>query len=185
MQDEERKEMGPEAEKAYNRMLERVESRLADAEDQTWDTVKKEIDEAVTVEQGLARLTREEIDLLAAYLRRDLQHMVGFIKETGSGVREWLRLDLDLIEHRLAELLLGIADKTQVDTLELDQRIHHDVGQYMTGEIATAGVLRCLQCGHMVCLTDTLRLEPCHECQSHYFERVTARWPHSAETDES
>jgi len=171
------------AEKAYDRMLARVESRLADAERQTWDTLQQEIEEAVEFEQGVKELTREELHLLAAYLRRDLSHLVRFVNETGKGVREWLSQDLEALEHRLVDLLFSIADRTQLDTLELKQKIEHGPGQYMTGELATAGVLRCLNCGRMICLTETSRLEACHACDSHYFERVTARWPQEPDAD--
>lgn len=174
--------LSEKAEKIYNRMLERVETALAAAEERSWEALKHEIDRAVDAELELGEATREELDLLAAYLRRDLQHLVQFFgtsdeKET---LGDWLRLDLSLVEKQLADLLLSIADKTQVETLELDQKIHHAPDQYLSGEIATAGVLRCLDCGEPVALTVTTRIEPCHHCGSHYFERITAR---SAEPD--
>jgi hypothetical protein len=184
MDNRERKNLSPEAVQVYDRMLARVEERLADAENRTWETLKREIDDAVEFEEGFQRLTREEASLLGAYLRRDLSHMVQFVNETGEGVREWLRLDLSLVEQRLLELLLSIADNTRVDSVELEQRITHGPGQYMSGEVATAGVLRCLECRHALCLTETTHLEPCHHCQSHYFERVTGRWPHEPEIED-
>lgn len=184
MDNQERKALRPEAIQTYDRMLARVEERLADAEDRTWEGLKREINDAVEFEEGVQRLTREEVSLLGAYLRRDLGHMVQFVNETGGGVREWLRLDLALVEQRLLDLLLSIADNTKVDSLELEQRISHGPGRYMSGEVATAGVLRCLDCGHAVCLTETAHVEPCHRCQSHYFERVTGRWPREPEIED-
>lgn len=184
MSDNERKALGPEATSAYDRMLERIEERLAEAESRTWEQVKAEIEEAVEFEEGLARLTREEIDLLSAYLRRDLGHLLGFLQDSDGSVREWLKLDLELIEQRLVELLFSIADRTRLETVELDQRLEHGPGHYMSGEVATAGVLRCMACGKMLCLTRTTHLSPCEECGSKYFERITAQWPHEPEMDD-
>ncbi|MDX5299603.1 MAG: zinc ribbon-containing protein [Gammaproteobacteria bacterium] len=184
MADETRK-LGPAAEQAYDRMLTRVERALAEAELATWDTLRQEIDAAVEFEQALEELTREELDLLGAYLKRDLGHLVSFVRHTGDGLAAWLHLDLDAIEQQLLDKLLSIADKTQVDQLLLDQKLHHVRGQYISGEVALAGMLRCLQCGHMVCLTETTRLQDCHICGSVYFERITSRWPHGPEVPQA
>lgn len=176
--DKDQPKLSGQALKAYDRMLERVEARLAEAEVKTLETLRQEVDEAVEFETELRRLTKDEASLLAAYLKRDLEHLVQFVDRTGEGLKEWLQLDLDLLEHKLADLLFSIADKTRLDTLELDQKLHNeDATHYMTGEVATAGMFRCLNCNHMRCLTATSQLEPCEACDSHYFERVTGQWP--------
>lgn len=172
------KQLSEQALQAYDRMLERVEARLAETEERTLETLRREIDDAVDFETDFKRLTRDEASLLAAYLRRDLEHLVTYVEGTGEGLKEWLQLDLSLLEHKLADMLFSIADKTRLDTLELDQKLHNeDVTHYLTGEVATAGMFRCLNCGHMKCLTATSQLETCEACESHYFERVTGQWP--------
>ena len=100
------------------------------------------------------------------------------MEETGEGLGEWLQLDIALLEHTLADRLLSVADQTLVDTLELKQKLENqDVSHYISGEVATAGMFRCMNCSHMLCLTKTSHLHPCEACGSHYFERVTSRWP--------
>ncbi|WP_166264277.1 zinc ribbon-containing protein [Marinobacter caseinilyticus] len=179
MANHERNAFSGQALKVYNRMMERVEARLGELENRTRESLREEIENAVEFENELEEMTRDEINLLAAYLRRDLEHLLHFVDETGEGVGEWLRLDLSLVERQLSDMLFSIADKSQLDTLELDQKIHNkDVSHYISGEVATAGVLRCLSCGHMRCLTKTSHIEPCEACNSHYFERITSRWPH-------
>jgi rubrerythrin len=183
MSDHDQPAFSGQALKVYNRMLERVESRLAQMDQKTWDALRDSVDEAVEVEAEIQELTQEELDLLAAYVRRDVAHLMHFVGETGGGVGEWLRLDLALIEHQLRDLLFSIADKTQLETLELDHKLHHEQGQYVAGEVAMAGMLKCAACGHMLCLTQTSHIDPCPACSSHYFERVTAHWPHESEVD--
>lgn len=172
------KPLSIEALKAYDRMLERVESRLTEARVRTLEGLRQEVDEAVELETELRRLTKEEASLLSVWLKRDLEHLVQFVDRTGEGLREWLQFDLDLLEHKLSDLLFSIADKTRLDTLELDQKLdNEEATHYMSGEVATAGMFRCLNCQHMICLTATSQLAPCEACDSHYFERVTGQWP--------
>ena len=168
---------------AYNRILERVDHALASLEGRTWETVKDEIDKAVEVEVELGELTRDEIELLKAYVRRDLQDLRYYVHETGDGVAGWMGVDLSVVEAKARDLLLSIADKTQVEMVELEQRLQHDAGSYMAGEIACAGMLQCLNCGHMLCLVETTEIQPCHTCGQRYFKRITARWPREPEIE--
>jgi len=178
MSEPERNRLSGKALEAYDRMLERVQTRLREVQKTSLETLEDEIQRAAEFEYDLEEMTREEVDLLSAYLKRDLQHLMHFVDETGEGLKEWLQLDISLLEHRLAERLLSVADKTLVDTLELRQKLENDdVGHYISGEVATAGMFRCLNCSHMVCLTKTSHFHPCEACGSHYFERVTSRWP--------
>ncbi len=173
-----------ESAKAYNRILERTERALAEFEINTWEGVQEEINRAVALEAELAELTRDELDLLRAYVERDLKDLRGYVRETRGGLADWLGLDLKLVEYRIRDLLLSIADKTLVEQVELDQKLHHEPGDYLAGEVACAGMLRCLSCGHMACLVETAVIEPCHRCGEHYFQRVTARWPREPEVAE-
>jgi len=182
MTEPERNHLSGKALEAYDRMLERVQTRMKELQETSLDTLEEEIQKAVEFEYELEEMTREEADLLGAYLERDLKHLMHFVDETGEGLKEWLQLDISLLEHQLADSLLSVADQTRVETLELNQKLENDdAGHYISGEVATAGMFRCLNCSHMRCLTATSHLEPCEACGSHYYERVTSRWPQKAE----
>jgi len=178
MTDTERNHLSGKALEAYDRMLEQVQSRLRTAQDTTLETLEEEINQAIETEEEFREMTRDELSLLGAYLQRDLEHLMNFVDETGEGLAEWLQLDLSLLEQRLTERLLSVADQTLVDTLALRQKLEsHEAGQYIAGEVATAGMFQCLNCEHMLCLTSTCHLKPCEACGSHYYKRVTSRWP--------
>ncbi|MBW0146912.1 zinc ribbon-containing protein [Marinobacter arenosus] len=182
MTEPERNHLSGKALDVYNRMLERVQAGLKQTQDASLETLEEEIRKAIEFEYELEEMTREEADLLGAYLQRDLEHLLHFVEETGEGLTDWLQLDISLLEHQLADQLLSVADKTLVDTLELRQKLENeDAGHYISGEVATAGMFRCLNCSHMRCLTATSHLEPCDACGSHYYERVTSRWPRKEE----
>lgn len=178
MSEPERRHLSGQALAVYDRMLDRVQKRLGELEETTRETLADEVRQAVEFEYEVEEMTRDELDLLGAYLQRDLEHLLHFVEETGEGLKEWLQLDISLLEHHLADLLFSVADNTRLDTLELSQKLQNeDASQYISGEVATAGMFRCLNCGHMLCLTATSHLEPCDACGSHYYERVTSRWP--------
>ena len=178
----ERSHLSGKALEVYDRMLARVQSRLNELQEASLETLEGEVRKAVEVEYELEEMTREEADLLGEYLQRDLQHLMHFVEETGEGLKEWLQLDIALLEHELSDRLLSVADKTLVDTLELRQKLENqEAGHYISGEVATAGMFQCLNCHHMRCLTATSHLEPCEACGSHYYERVTSRWPRKSE----
>ncbi|RBP26951.1 zinc ribbon-containing protein [Marinobacter pelagius] len=182
MTEPERNHLSGKALEVYDRMLERVQTRMKELQETSLDTLEEEIQKAVEFEYELEEMTREEADLLGAYLERDLKHLMHFVDETGEGLKEWLQLDISLLEHQLADSLLSVADQTRVETLELNQKLENDdAGHYISGEVATAGMFRCLNCNHMRCLTATSHLEPCEACGSHYYERVTSRWPRKTE----
>ncbi|MDR9426463.1 MAG: metalloendopeptidase, partial [Marinobacter sp.] len=82
------------------RMLERVQTRLREVQKTSLETLEDEIQRAAEFEYDLEEMTREEVDLLSAYLKRDLQHLMQFVDETGEGLKEWLQLDLSMLEHR-------------------------------------------------------------------------------------
>ncbi len=178
MTESQRNHLSGKALEAYDRMLERVQQRLREAREMSLQTLEEEIQKAVEFEYELEEMTREEADLLGAYLEWDLRHLLHFVDETGEGLKEWLQLDLSLLERQLADSLLSVADRTLADTLELQQKLDNDdAGHYISGEVATAGMFRCLNCSHMLCLTRTSHLQPCEACGSHYYERVTSHWP--------
>lgn len=160
---------------AYVAALQRLEGVLADAEAKSWQTLQGEVEKAVHFEQEAERLTAEEASLLKAYVKRDLASLLHFIRETGQGVKEWLRFDLDVLETGLKRSLLAIADKTQVGQQQLEHQLHHQEGAYVAGEVALPGMLRCTECGKMVCLVDVARVDPCHRCEGLYFRRITGR----------
>lgn len=173
----------PDAE-AYNRVLGRVEKGLDKLEERTWSAVQQVIKEAVEFELDLSEFTKEEVSLLNAYVARDIKSLYHYMQETGEGVKEWLKMDVALIEDRLLDQLLSIADKTRVDQVVLEQKLAHHPGDYIAGEVVTAGMLQCLNCGAMLCLVDTTELGPCHNCDALYFHRVTSRWPSDDESAE-
>ncbi|WP_341217713.1 zinc ribbon-containing protein [Neptunomonas phycophila] len=160
----------------YDRVLARLEATLDKAEHKSWDYLKTKIDEAIELEQKAEEMTRDELDLLKAYLVRDLQQLGHYAHETGEGVAAWLNFDLNYLEDTFVERLKGLADKTRLDYERLREQLDHGADQYMAGEITAGGTFECLACGKKQELKQTGLLVPCTQCQSELFSRVTGDW---------
>jgi Zinc-ribbon containing domain len=150
--------------KAYKEMLERVkESELP---------IKKAIEQARKKAVDLGELSAEESHQIAGYLKRDLSTVGQYLEATGKALGDWLGFDWDLAEQQLIDLFLSIADKTQLEWVELQ----HDLKLgpiYHAGEIIGIGTLRCTQCGKKQHFYEVGVIPPCPHCENTEFLRVT------------
>ena len=166
---------------AYDRVLERLRKRLDEAGEVSWEYLQKQIEEAAEVELAAEEMTRDEVELLKAYLRRDLKQLGYYAHGTGEGLAAWLHFDLDILEHRIKQSLLDLADKTRIQHELLREQLAHGEDQYLAGEVSAPGTLRCLQCGHTQRLSATDRIQPCEECGAVVFERISRPWSPQSE----
>ena len=161
----------------YDRVLLRLTKDLKSTDAASWDLLQEKIHDAVELEMAAAEMTRDEADLLKAYLFRDLKKLGYYAHETGEGIAAWLKFDLNALEQTFVEQLKAIADQTRIGQEELRKRLDHDEDQYLAGELATVGTLECLNCGSQITLEKTEKLESCDKCQSKFYKRVSSPWP--------
>ncbi|MDO6565045.1 metalloendopeptidase [Amphritea sp. 1_MG-2023] len=160
----------------YDRVLDRLRQDIASAEHWSWDYLQEKIEAAVALELAAEDMTRDEMDLLSAYLKRDLKQLGYYAHETGEGVAAWLNFDLDFLEQTVATQLMDLADRTRIGITELQQRLAEGDDQYAAGDIAAPGTFSCVACGESVVHTATSRLEACPQCGSETFTRQSAPW---------
>ncbi len=159
---------------AYQRVLQRIKESMEQAEQKTAKLIRHEIDQAIELEEAAEEMTREELDLLQAYLKRDLSSLSHFVEATGKGVADWLKFDLQLLEDRLASLLLSVADRTALEQIELERALEKEGDDnYRAGETVIAGTFACKGCGDIYVITRPETLQACVECQAESFRRVS------------
>jgi len=161
----------------YDRVLLRLTQNLKNSEAPSWDILQEKIHDAVELELAAEEMTRDELDLLKAYLFRDLKKLGYYAHETGEGIAAWLKFDLSALEASVVEQLKAIADQTRIEHEELRERLDHDVDHYLAGELAGVGTLECLNCGNQISLQSTEKLQVCTGCQSNLYKRVSSPWP--------
>ena len=113
----------------------------------------------------------EEAEEIGNYIKRDINDAAEYLMETSHEFSEWLMLDIDIIEQKVLELFLSVADKTR---LELEQlaRPRCELSQYSTGEITGPGSLMCETCGEIIHFTTTGHIPPCPKCHKTCFRRA-------------
>ncbi|MGH1461643.1 MAG: zinc ribbon-containing protein [Neptuniibacter sp.] len=161
----------------YDRVLLRLTKDLKSTDSHSWDLLQEKIHDAVELELAAEEMTRDEMDLLKAYLFRDLKKLGYYAHETGEGIAAWLKFDLNALEQAFVEQLKHIADQTRIGHEELRERLDHDEDQYLSGELATVGTLECLNCGEQLSLQKTEKLDVCSKCQGKFFKRISSPWP--------
>lgn len=158
----------------YDRLVERLhETRLELEKSSQQLDLDQEIERLVEAEREVARLTREEADLLVVWLKRDLKDLRGYLAETGLGVREWLAQEAALLSEQFMHWLRQVADPSILDarTLQEDLESRDNPTLYHAGELAIAGTFACSACDKIVQVAYTHRLEPCHRCDGRVFLR--------------
>lgn len=174
--DNERQNDSAQGISAYDRVVARLHKNLSDAEASSWEYLQEKIEEAVELELTAEEMTRDEMDLLTAYIKRDLKKLGFYAHETGEGIAAWLHFDLNILEGRMKQLFMGLADKTRIQQEELRERLDHDEDEYIAGELAGVGTLQCLKCDATQVLTTTAQIGPCKQCQGRYFRRISQPW---------
>ncbi|SIS45382.1 zinc ribbon-containing protein [Neptunomonas antarctica] len=169
-------EKKPDATGLYDRVLDRLTETLGNAEHHSWEYLQEKIEEAVELEITAEEMTRDEIDLLTAYLKRDVKQLGYYAHETGEGIAAWLHFDLNVLESTLVKNLMALADQTRIEQERLREQLANEDDAYMAGEIAAVGTFECQGCEQRMQLTQTSIIQPCRECGFEHFKRISNPW---------
>ncbi len=164
---------------AYERMLARLRKSFADTEDGG-----PGLEEALAgIKQRMidsGELAAEEADRVAEALKRDMREAGAWLADRSHDhpLRDWLRMDLQMLESWLWEAFSSVADRTR---LELEGFVTTgEPSLYHTGEISGPGQLECIACGRVITLQRAGHIPPCPACSHTDFVRA----PHGEADDE-
>ncbi|MGZ4959668.1 MAG: zinc ribbon-containing protein [Methylomonas sp.] len=147
-------------------------NHLYEALDGTLHTIAEAMDIAKEKTSSLGGHTQEEINKVADYVMRDVEHAATSqsLEEENNSLSEWLKFDIDLLENFALDAFMGIADKTRVKlaALEMDAKQYHP---YQSGDIASPGTFVCDTCGKHIAFKSTSVIPDCPECQGKSFSR--------------
>ena len=157
---------------AYDQMLERTKEFINEAGREAQPYLDRATAYAKEKAIELGELTREEAEDIAEYLRRDVEDAATFLGEHGEELKDWLRLDLMLIEGTLLEMFSKVVDKTRLE-LDLLAMEANALGWH-TGQITGIGTLECSECGEHLHFHKTGRIPPCPKCGHTEFNRISS-----------
>lgn len=159
---------------AYDKMMERVEHLLDAAEQQALPVLQKNIDKAKQQAIELKEITKEEAEKIGDYLRRDLHDAAEHLETSGKEFSSWFSFDLKLIEDRVLDIFVKVADKTRLELAQLAEQAKR-AQEYHTGEITSIGTLACQECETLLHFKKTSRIPPCPKCHKTVFVRTRRR----------
>lgn len=155
---------------AYNQMMASIRSAFDKAEDSEM-SLTKAISMARHEITHISDITQDEAEEISNFIKRDINDAAEYMMESSSEFSDWLMLDIEVIERKLIDLFLSVADKTRVELEQLGVQ-NRELSLYYSGEITGPGTLQCTACGHKVAFTTTSHIEPCAECGHKTFKRA-------------
>jgi hypothetical protein len=157
---------------AYNTMLQRVKTFLDEAEKETRPKLDHAIEAAKEKATELEELTLEEAEKIGTYLKRDVEDAASYLAgPERAELADWLKLDIQLIENRILDAFMSVADRTRVGILKLEQDAPLAGVTYHTGEVTGIGTLVCTECGELLHFKQTGHIPPCPVCHKTTFVR--------------
>ena len=145
---------------------------LYEAMDDTLHSIADAIDVAKHKTHELGLYTQEEINLIADYVMRDVEHVAqhATLSEENNSLGEWLKFDIALLENFALDAFMSVADKTRIQLTELalDAKQYHP---YQSGEVASPGTFRCTACEKQIAFKSTSLLPDCPHCHGKHYSR--------------
>lgn len=152
-------EQGDKHKKGYEAFVEELHRQWRQAED---TTLKELVEKTQAYMEAAGDLTRDELALIAEYVKRDLAEY------SGEEFRD------SLFYRRIRETvwgwLAGATDKSRLEWQEFAQDLAHH-GEYRAGEVVGPGFYDCTLCAHRHEITHPEVLTGCLECGHDVFIR--------------
>ena len=152
--------------KAYDDLM----GNLYEALDDSLHSIADALEIAKEKTFALGGHTQEEINHIADFVMRDVEHAAIGSSNNKDALNEWLKFDIDLIENFAISAFFEIAYKTRVKlaALEIDAKQYHP---YQSGDIASPGTFVCDECGKQISFKSTSVMPICPDCQTNSFSR--------------
>ncbi len=157
---------------AYNDLM----ASLYETMDDTLHTIADAMEIAKEKTSELGGLTQEEINQVADFLMRDIDHAANTTLASSDSdsdndsLSEWFKFDIDLIENFAMDDFFSLADKTRIELAKLEQQAkkYHP---YKSGDITGPGTFTCDSCGKQIAFKSTSQIPDCPECKAKSYTR--------------
>ncbi|WP_116473724.1 zinc ribbon-containing protein [Zobellella maritima] len=147
--------------KGYDAFVEELHRQWQQTED---TTIKEMVETTQAYMEAAGDLTRDELALIAQYVKRDLAEL----GNSGDEFRD------SVFYRRIKETVWGwlanATDKSQLEWQEFTNELEHH-GEYRAGEIVGPGIYDCTLCAHPHEVTHPEVLTTCLECNHDTFIR--------------
>lgn len=152
----------------YDVMMDKLSEWTEKADENAGPMIINGVKEAEEFLTELKQWSKEEIDLISRYVKRDLHDTANKLEAENKDFREWLQFDMHQLEEKVLSVFASMADQTR-------QELHHleaMANEWHTGEITSIGTLACKNCGKELHFHKAGRIPPCPSCKKTEFKRV-------------
>lgn len=157
---------------AYNQMMADMRAAFDQVDVETM-SLQKALDLAKHQAIHIGGTTAEEAHEIAEYIKRDINDAAEFMMDSSAEFYDWLMLDIEMVERKVMELFLTVADHTRIE-LEQFTRVkiaQDEITLYNSGELTAADSLFCENCGQLHPLFSNSEIKDCAHCGHNRFIR--------------
>ncbi len=153
---------------AYDNLM----GNLYEIMDDTLHSVADSLELAKEKTTELGELTQEEVNRIADFLMRDIEHaaLTPSAEKEANSLSEWLKFDIELIERFALDAFASIADKTRIELAKIEN-LASEYHSYHSGEITGPGTFNCDQCAKQIAFKSTSIIPECPACNAKTFTR--------------
>ena len=162
---------------AYNQMMNEMQGAFEQAAANDM-TLQKALELAKHQAVQLGEVTAEEAYEIGEYIKRDINDAAEYMMESSAEFYDWLLLDIEIIERKVMELFLSVADHTRIELEQFkktsplsNQVLAEQIPVYKSGEITGPGTLICENCGKVKPFLSSDEISNCERCGHNRFIR--------------
>ncbi len=161
---------------AYNQMMKEMRDAFEQA-DPSDMSLQKALDKAKNQAVELGVITADEAHEISEYIKRDVNDAAEYMMDSSAEFYDWLMLDIEIIERKVIDLFLSVADHTRVELEQFKQAVPEvpsdktQIPVYKSGEITGPGTLICESCGKIKPFLSSDEITDCSQCGHNRFIR--------------
>jgi hypothetical protein len=128
-------------------------------------SLQKALDLAKHQAVHIGEVTAEEAHEIGEYIKRDINDAAEYMMDASAEFYDWLMLDIEIIERKVMDLFLSVADHTRIELEQFKQlRQVTESPVYRSGEITGPGTLICESCSHTKPFLSSDEITNCSRC---------------------
>lgn len=159
----------------YNTVMEKLSEWAEKADENAGPMLINGLRETEEFLHGLGDWTKEEVDLISRYVKRDLHDTAVRLEKSNTELKEWLQFDFQQVEDKILDVFSNMTDRTRAELSKLSH-LAEEAQTWHTGEVTSVGTIQCQSCGKEMHFHKPGRIPPCPKCHKTLFTRTDEKF---------
>ncbi|RCU48821.1 MULTISPECIES: zinc ribbon-containing protein [Corallincola] len=152
----------------YQKLVDELKAQMEKAEKFSEEEVHEWVEKATAYLQAAGELSKDELQLMSTYLKRDFATAAERMKHLPDSWGEGPALES--FKQSAWRWMLELTDRTQLEWSEVADDLKHQ-GVYKVGEWISLGILICHDCGKAQEFSHPEQIDACPHCGGEAFNR--------------